>query len=197
MSDGTLIQQARRVRPVRGAFTLVEILISLAITATLLAAMAMAFTAAGSAVEVNDRYFRSVQQARTAMDLILTQIRRCQAITSPAIGSLPSTANFSTITLTADSGDFSGHSVTFAYNNGTAASNPNTVTITDNSTSAPARVMASNVVSVSFNVMPGLNSSGNPAVAAVGLTLTVQIPEEQMTLSGSACPRVNLVSLYQ
>jgi hypothetical protein len=168
---------------------MVEMLISLAITATLLAAMGMAFTAAGSAVQMNDRYFRSVQQARTALDLLMTEIRRCQAVTAPAVPG--STRSYTSITLTAASGDFNGDSITYAYNAGNQ-----TLTLTDN-TAGTTTTLASNVTSASFTVMPGKNFSGANCISAIALTMTVEIPNNQITLSDSAAPRVNLVSLYQ
>jgi hypothetical protein len=131
-------------------------------------------------VEMNDRYFRSVQQTRTAMDLMMTEIRRCQAV-----GVTSSTS----ITLTSAAGDFSGHIITYAFTG-------NSITLTDNTAGTTATV-ASNVTSATFTILNGVNSQNSACVAAIALTLTVQIGQNQVTVSDSAAPRVNLVSLYQ
>jgi len=171
----------------RRGYTLGELLISLSITAGLMAAMAGAFSAAGSAVEMNDRYFRAVQQSRTALDLVMTEVRRCQAITA---------ASATSITITPASTDFSGHSITITYNNSSAGSNPSTITLLDNSTSN-TMVIASNVTSAAFTSTTGQNMQGQTKTVAVTLAMTVQMGENQITLSDSAAPRVSLVSLYQ
>jgi prepilin-type N-terminal cleavage/methylation domain-containing protein len=182
----------------RRAFTLVELLISLSIAALLLLAMGSAFTAATNVVQASDTFFRSEQQARVALDLITTEVRRCAAVTAPGV---PSTATtYTSITLTAPSTstgqgetDFNGDSITFAYNNSSATTNPNTITMTDN-TAGTETTLASNVTSASFDVV------GTPSLSAVGsitLTMTVQIGTSQVTLSDSAAPRVNVSALYQ
>jgi prepilin-type N-terminal cleavage/methylation domain-containing protein len=189
-------------------YTLVEVLLALSITAGLLAAMGSAFTTAGSAVEMNDRYFRSVHQARTGMDLIMNEIRKSVAITAPAVPN--STGTYTSITLTPPSSDFSGHSITIQYNNNTAGTLPNTVTLTDNTAGGMPLVLAGEdttqtwanpvpvvVTGAQFTVMPGVNASNQPCIAAISLTMTVKIGENSVTLSGTAAPRVNLVSLYQ
>jgi hypothetical protein len=191
----------KRNTPRRRGLTLAETLLSLTITAALMVAMGGAFTAAGSAVQMNDTYFRSVHQSRCAIDMIMTQVRRCAAVTSPPPSSQNNaTSTVTSITLTpatsdaSDSSDFSGHNITIAYNSsGTYAGD---ITLYDNTTGTYS-VLAQNVTSAAFTALTGKSFSGTLCVAAISLTMTVQIGENQITLSNSAAPRVNAVSLYQ
>jgi prepilin-type N-terminal cleavage/methylation domain-containing protein len=156
------------------AFTLPEVLISLALISLLLLAMTGMFSAAGSAWEMNDRYARAVQQARVAENLVMTELRRAQSI-----GTLSS----STINFTACPTDFSGHSITIAYNNNGASSNPNTLTFTD-ATTGVTSVLASNVSSALFTY--------NAAKTGISMDVTIQIDANSISLSDSAAPRCNL-----
>jgi prepilin-type N-terminal cleavage/methylation domain-containing protein len=160
---------AARNRNARRGFTMVEALITLSITALLMLAMGSAFTAAGATVEANDRFFRSVQQARVAMDLITTEIRRCQSITSSSATS---------VTLTPATTDFNGDSITFTYN--TVGGYAGDLTLTDN-VAGTTTVLATSLTSAAFNSLAGFKT--------IALAMTVQIGETQVTLSGSAAPR--------
>jgi type II secretory pathway pseudopilin PulG len=176
---------AAPIRSSRRGYLLMETLISLSITAGLLVAMASAFVAASSVVQMNDTFFRSIQQARTGMDLAMTEVRRCQSVSS---------ASTTSVTLTPDATDFSGHSITIAYQ--TTGTYAHEITLTDNVTGS-VMPLATNVASATFGSLSGLNLGGSTVVAAVSLTMTIQIGGSQMTLSDSAAPRADLVSLYQ
>ena len=63
---------------------IVEMVISLAIAAMLLTAVAAAFTASAAAVEVNDDFFRATQAARVSMNQILTDLRRADGVEVPS-----------------------------------------------------------------------------------------------------------------
>src|SRR4051812_7948867 len=58
--------------------SLVECLISLAITALLLTGVAAAFRASAAAIKINDQFFRASQAARISLNQIMTEVRRCQ-----------------------------------------------------------------------------------------------------------------------
>ena len=68
-------KQAQR-NALRHGLSLVEILISLAISASLLTAIAAAFSASASVIEKNDEVFRATQAARVTMLHLLTEIRQ-------------------------------------------------------------------------------------------------------------------------
>jgi type II secretory pathway pseudopilin PulG len=68
------------MRSSRRALTLVEALVSLSITATLLAALVFAFHASANTIQANDANFRCTQTARLALNQITTEIRRADAV---------------------------------------------------------------------------------------------------------------------
>jgi type II secretory pathway pseudopilin PulG len=77
---------ARRLVPARSAarrhrlgLSLVELLISLAITAMLLTAVATSYSASASAIEVNDQLFRATQSGRVSLAQILAAVRKCDS----------------------------------------------------------------------------------------------------------------------
>ena len=73
----------RRRRSPRRGLGMVELMISLAITAMLLVAIAVAFVSSHQVIENNDRFFRATQGARVAMAQMLTEVRRSHAIPMP------------------------------------------------------------------------------------------------------------------
>ena len=64
----------------RRGLSLPEIMIGLAITVLLLTATAAAFNASAQAVSMNDKFFRASQSARVSLNQVLTEIRRCDAV---------------------------------------------------------------------------------------------------------------------
>jgi prepilin-type N-terminal cleavage/methylation domain-containing protein len=180
----------------RRAFTMVELLVALSITALLLLAMGSAFTSASNIVQASDTFFRSEQQARVALDLITTEVRRCYNVVLPTPP--VATTTVSSIEINPASADFGGNTdnVTFAYNNSSATTNPNTITMQDTATGITT-VLASNVISASFDVTGGTNTQNVAVVGSITLTMTIQIGTSQVTLSDSAAPRVNVSALYQ
>src|SRR5688572_2230375 len=66
-------------RPRRG-LSIAELMISLAITAMLLSAIAAAFVSSSQMIENNDKFFRATQAGRVAMAQMLTEVRRCDSI---------------------------------------------------------------------------------------------------------------------
>ena len=69
-----------RVRYVRRGLSIIEVMISLTISAFLLVAVAAAYNASADAVEMNDRFFRATQAGRVTMNQLLTEIRRADSV---------------------------------------------------------------------------------------------------------------------
>ncbi len=65
--------------PRRRGLSLVEVLISLAISATLLTAVSGAYVASARAVEINDEFFRATQAARVSVTRISSELRKCRS----------------------------------------------------------------------------------------------------------------------
>lgn len=65
--------------PRRRGLSLVEVLISLAITAMLLTAVSTAYVASAQAIEINDQFFRASQAARVSVTRISSELRKCRS----------------------------------------------------------------------------------------------------------------------
>lgn len=70
----------RRRSPVRRAFTIAEVLISLTILALLISSMAVAFQASLRNCEENERLAAATQTARSLMNRITAHVRAAQAV---------------------------------------------------------------------------------------------------------------------
>lgn len=158
----------------RRGMTLVELLISLAISATLLVAAAGAYSAAGSAIEVNDQFFRSSQQARVCMGQFVKEVRQAQKVLS---------VNSTQVQLIAAN----GHDRLWQYVAATTTT-PGQIRVIDNTT-ATTRVAASNVNHAAFNFKSGKIPNKTTWPVQVSLILQVQLGLDQAVLSGGAAPR--------
>jgi prepilin-type N-terminal cleavage/methylation domain-containing protein len=167
--------------PARRGLSIVEMLIALAISALLLAAVAAAYNASADAVETNDRFFRATQAARVTMNQVLTEIRRAESVlcapgsdsiivTRPPAGRLPDE----------QSREFRYHADTrkvtlqIFYRNGAGAT-----------WTSPAYSMASNVESAMF----GPADLVNGVETRIPIALDVKIAANTVRLSGSSTPR--------
>jgi Tfp pilus assembly protein PilW len=151
----------RRQHQRRRGLGLVEALISLAIVATLLTAVAAAYSASTRAIEVNDQFSRATQAARVTVNYVMADVRK----------SISGVLDADSLELTMPSGD--RHIYRFD-----AVARQLTLTLPDDP-GAPTRVMARNVQNVSF-VTEGQTTC---------LNVTIQIGDNRITLSGSAMPR--------
>ena len=73
-------ENRRRLSHVRRGLSIIEVMISLTISAFLLVAVAAAYSASADAVEMNDRFFRATQAGRVTMNQLLTEIRRADSV---------------------------------------------------------------------------------------------------------------------
>jgi type II secretory pathway pseudopilin PulG len=149
---------------------MVEAMISLAIAASLLTAVAMAFRASADAIEQNDEFFRATQAARVAMTRILTQVRRG----TPAYDS---TSN--NLRLLTDN----GLDVSYHYDSGTKQLSLVTSTQT---------ILVHDASQCSFAYALGNDPDGRPCVAKATVTIAVQVGSNNILLTGSATPRRTL-----
>ena len=149
---------------------MVEAMISLAIAASLLTAVAMAFRASADAVEQNDQFFRATQAARVAMTRILTQVRR----------GTPGTDSTSTnLHLLTDT----GLDVSYHYDTGTRKLSLVTSTQT---------ILVHDAQTCSFAYSLGTDPGGLPCVSKVTMTIAVTVGSNTMLFTGSASPRRTL-----
>ncbi len=150
-----------RVFRTRRGLSLIEVLISLAITATLLTAVSAAFVASSQAIEINDQFFRASQAARVSVNRIASELRKCRS------GTLYGN---DTLELITDAGE----KHTYAYD---AANKRLTLTIEE---PVPRmHTLASNVASAEFF------SNGQ----SVSVNVMVTVGKNSVALNGSAIPR--------
>jgi prepilin-type N-terminal cleavage/methylation domain-containing protein len=195
-------------RGARRGLSLVEVMISLAITSMLLTAIAAAFHSSTQVITENDQFFRATQAARVALNQILSEVRRADAI--PAVADVSGTFPIPPIdsTLLPISRPYtSRYSQEFLryyrYNAqakrlelyfqdvngnmtpGTAGSPPFEV---------PGYTVANNVQVAPFSWETAKDNLGVTYVARVSIALEVAVGKNRIRISGSAVPRRSIAT---
>jgi prepilin-type N-terminal cleavage/methylation domain-containing protein len=184
MNTQPIAGRAQRMPLLRRGLSLVEVLISLAISASLLTAIAAAFSASASAIEMNDEVFRATQSARVTMLHLLTEIRQ---------GTVGETSTATELKLiTSGSGSVVGDNRTYRF---TGAPDDKLMLITEDDTTDLDYPLASNVLASDpasdsrFDYRLGADSAGNPLVLQVTVTIVTRVGKNTIRLSGTASPR--------
>ena len=153
-------------------FTLVEMLLSLAILAMVMAAVAVAFNASAINYSQNEAMFKAMNTARQALLRISTEVRTAQALALTGGSSQCSI-------LTSD-----GRDITYRYDSGN-----NTLYLDDNIASA-SYVMCDNVTALTFirTTVPDEPS----AIRSVRISITVSVNNISQSLATGAVVRRNL-----
>ena len=156
----TTNSQPRRHSRRRG-LGLVELLVSLAIAATLLTAVAAAYAATTSAIQMNDEFFRASQAARVSINQIMAEVRKCQS-------GIVDTDSL-------EISNQQGVKRVYAFDRGT-----NRLTLSFPEATVPVTyTLARNVDDVQFY------TDGQ----TIAMIVTIEVGKNQVTLSGSAMPR--------
>ena len=159
----------------RSGLSLVEVMIATAISSTLLMAAGTAFVASTQAIQNNDQFFTAAQAARVSMTQMMSTFRRCQAV--------------QVFSDHADVITFDGHNNTYRY----VPASKQLQLITNDVPANPPFVLARNIASASFTA----DLAPNPqtqilAVARLSVSLTVNVNNNQILLTGAAAPRFNV-----
>ncbi len=162
-------------RPTKSAaaFTMAELLLALAITGLLLAAVAVAFNASIINYRENEDIFKTINSARQALVRITNQLRTGYWID-------PNAPNNECSFFTADDYD-----ITYRFNN----VDNKLYLITNYDSSDSDYVLCENVTSMSFIKQPTDDGSD---VKSVQISMTVVSGNIQQTLSAAAVVRKNL-----
>ncbi len=155
-------------------FTVVEVLIVLAITAMLLTAMAVCFESAVTNYQQNEDIFKTVNNARQALARITNQLRDANSV-DPA-----SPANECSL-WTTDNED----NITYRYSSGDKK-----LYLADN-LSGDSYILCDNVTAATFT-KNNVTEEGITKVKSVQISLTVRNGDVQQTLSAAAVIRRNL-----
>jgi prepilin-type N-terminal cleavage/methylation domain-containing protein len=154
------------------AFTMVEVLISLAIMGILLAALGTAFNASAINYRENREISMTMNSARQAMDRMVMLIRTGQ----------PDPADTAAATCTLVAAD--GTDMTFSYN----AGQKKLYCITGGQN----RLLCENVTAMTFAKTTGKDSLNADCVKSVVIAMTVKAGDVSQTVSGAAVVRPNL-----
>lgn len=192
---------SNKIRSGRRALSLPESLISLAITTTLLVAVAAAFTASSNAIDNNDEFFRCSQAARVTMNQMLGEIRNAafvdfkdytNAIEVDRIAPLNGQSGY--YSATTNSGGSLESKRLFSYDS--AGQRITLQIFYQDGTNSPVYELATNVTSCRFGV--GINYPGdyvqdynqnNQMPKYVPIQITVTNGPNAVVLNGSAASR--------
>ena len=153
------------------AFAIVELLIALAITGLLLAAVAVAFDASVMSYRQNEDIFKAVNNVRQALFRITSQLRTANAVD-------PNSPDNECALITAG-----GDDITYRYNNG-----DNKLYLDSNSNSY---VLCDNVTAMTFTKDTAVEDT-TIYVKSVQISMTVESGNIQRTASAAAVIRKNL-----
>ena len=155
-------------------FTIVELLIALAITVILLTAVAVAFNASALNYKENEKIFKTVNSARQALYRITTQLRTAEAVDPDAAD------NLCTFYQSQDPNDL----ITYNYD-----STAKTLYLIDSS--SVSHTLCENVTAMTF-IKNSAVVEGQPVVKSVQITMTVSDGNVTQNLSAAAVIRRNL-----
>ena len=156
-------------------FTLVELLIALAITAVMLVAIAFAINGSSINYSKNEELFNSLNKARQALLRITAQIRTADAVSTDAI------ANECSLITPA------GQDITFRYN----STDKKLYLVTNDDLLDADYLLCDNVTAMTFTRNTA-SKDGVPYVKSVQISITVAEGSDQMTLSAAAVVRRNM-----
>ena len=157
------------------AFTIVELLIAIAISAILLAAVAVAFNASIINYNENQDMFKATNSSRQALFRITTQLRTADSVD-------PCSPVNECSTITSDSED-----ITYRYNN----SDNKLYLVTNDDPSDSDYVLCENVTDMTFT-NDTASDEGGIYVRSVVISMTVQSGNTQKTMAAAAVIRRNL-----
>jgi prepilin-type N-terminal cleavage/methylation domain-containing protein len=178
---------ASRLRRSRG-LSLIEMLIALAITATLLTAIAAAFSSTTAAMKINDEFFHASQAARVSLARVMGQARRGMVSEKDAYNT--------TVNLTDDQSIAYIRLITDAnqemiYKYDSTAQEFQLYQVVNNVVGTK-HVLAHHVTAANFTVGIGTDANNSKCVSRLTLAITVKEGENSVLLSGSAVPRATL-----
>jgi len=156
-------------------FTIAELLLALAITAMLLAAVAVAFNASVINYRENENIFKTINNARQALSRITSQLRTANAVD-------PGSPNNECTLITAD-----GKDITYRFNN----TDNKLYLITNDDSSDGDYVLCDNVTAMTFTKDTATKESVI-YVKSVEISITVTSGDIQRTVSAAAVIRKNL-----
>jgi len=159
----------------RDGFTIVELLVALAITAILLAAVAIAFDASIINYRQNEDIFRTINSARQALTRITSQLRTANAVD-------PNSPDNECSLITADDRD-----ITYRYN----SADSKLYLITNDDSSDRDYVLCDNVIAMTFKKNTAIEDT-IVYVKSVQISMTVASGNIQRTVSTAAVIRRNL-----
>lgn len=162
-----------RCRENKLGFTVVELLISLAITALLLAAVAAAFNASVKNYQENEKIFQTMNNARQALLRMTAQLRT-------ADGNSVDTTTADCMLITA-----TGQNITYRFN----SADRKLYLITNDDLSDSDYVLCGNVAAMSFTKTP---TDDGLHVKSVQILMTVEVDNIKQTVSSASVIRKNL-----
>ena len=163
---------AKRLRS-KGGFTLVELLISLALLAMIMAAVGVAVHASAMNYKANENIFTAMSTARQAMSRITTDLRTAQGEVSDT--DPPTQCSF----FTSD-----GRDITYRWNSANE-----TLYLDINDVASPkSYILCENVTDMRFDRTP---VSGDP-VRNVRISMTVTVNGQSQTVASAAVIRRNM-----
>ncbi len=157
-------------------FTMAELLVALAITGLILAAVTVAFNASAINYQENEDLFKVVNGARQALTRMTTDLRTAQDVdpNEPATQCSLHVAD--------------GSDITYQYN-GTADI---LYLVTNDDLSDSDYVLCDNVTAMSFNKSTFVDEDFQTRVRSVQISMTVESGDVQRTVSAAAVVRRNL-----
>ncbi len=158
------------------AFTIAEVLIALAITAILMAAVAVAFNASVINYNENEDIFNAVNKARQVLFRITTELRTANAV-------VPVEASSQCSLITADGSDF-----TYRYN----SSDDKLYLVTNDDLSDSDYLLCDNVTAMSFTKQTAVDEESVTYVKSVLISITVSCGNTHQALSAATVIRKNL-----
>jgi hypothetical protein len=176
-----------------------EVLISLAISATLLTAIGAAFNSSSAVIENNERFSRATQGGRVGLNQMLTEVRRSDAIVDRDTTVTAGTQTFVVKGITANllpiyrpaEARVPGEMVRY-YRYDPQAKQLLLSFVSDQGVVSVEHPLAEDVQSSPFSWDMGTDANNATCVARVAIALDVKVGTNHVRLSGSAAPRRSL-----
>jgi prepilin-type N-terminal cleavage/methylation domain-containing protein len=169
----------------RRGLSLVEVMISLAITSMLLTAIAAAFQSSSQVIENNDQFFRATQSARVAINQMLTEVRRCDSIDDAHIST-------TLLPILRPAETRPAHEIMRYYKYDAANQRIVIYFQYDDGTFSGEYPLAENIQNFPFTWDMGKDANNADCVSRVSIALDVKVSKNDILLSGSAAPRRSL-----